>query len=183
MNHSIFFSLYSLAHKSDAGDWLLIFLSEVFGFIFFFLSFILLALYKNGTFSIKNPIKYFKSKFKELFIIFFPATFSWLFALVLKKIIISPRPFILFGSVEPLFIHGGLDSFPSGHAIFFASLATSMFFVDKRIGYLFSVVALLVGLSRIVSGIHFPIDILAGYITGIIISLFFNYLFKKFKKS
>jgi membrane-associated phospholipid phosphatase len=58
-----------------------------------------------------------------------------------------------------------------------------MFFVDRRIGYLFSIVALLVGISRVASGVHFPIDILVGYIAGIIISLFFNYLFKKFKKS
>jgi len=183
MNHSIFFSLYSLAHRSQAGDWLLIFLSEVFGFIFFFLAFILLALYKDGTFSIKIPFKYFKFKFKELFIIFFPATFSWIFATIFKGIITSPRPFVLFDSIEPLFIHGGLDSFPSGHSIFFASLATSMFFVDRRIGYLFSIVALLVGISRVASGVHFPIDILVGYIAGTIISLFFNYLFKKFKKS
>lgn len=183
MNHSIFFSLYSLAHRSDAGDWLFVFLSEVFGFIFFFFVAILFAFYKEGSFSFKTPFKDFKSKFKEMFITFFPAVFSWLFATIIKKIIVTPRPFVLFDQVNPLFVHGSLDSFPSGHAMFFATLATSLFFVNKKLGLLFSFIALVVGLSRVISGVHFPVDILTGYISGIIIGLFFNYLFKKIKKN
>ncbi len=183
MNHSIFFSLHSLAHRSDAGDWLFVFLSEIFGFIFFFFVALLFALYKDGGFSFKTPFKNFKLKFKEMFVVFFPSIFSWLFATITKKIIVTPRPFVLFDEVNPLFVHGNLDSFPSGHAMFFATLATSLFFVNKKLGIFFAFIALVVGLSRVISGVHFPIDILAGYISGIIIGLFFNYIFKKFKKS
>ncbi len=183
MNHTLFFNLHNLAHQSDTGDWLLVFLSEIFGFIFFFLVVILFAFYKDGKFSLKTPFKNFKLKFKEMFVVFFPSVFSWLFATVIKKIITSPRPFVLFDQVEPLFVHGGYDSFPSGHSIFFATLATSLFFVNKKLGILFTFIALIVGVSRIISGVHFPIDILAGYVSGVIIGLFFNYLFKKLKKN
>lgn len=182
MNNYLLFKLHSLAHISELGDLLLIFLAQIFGLIFVFLLLFLLAIHKDGTFNIKIPFKNFKEKAKELFIIFFPSFFSWVFATIMQKIIKSPRPFLLFEEIKPLFIHGGLDSFPSGHSMVFATLATSLFFVNKKIGILFAGISLIVGLSRVACGVHFPIDVIAGYIGGIIVGFFFNYLFNKFKK-
>jgi undecaprenyl-diphosphatase len=79
----------------------------------------------------------------------------------------------------PLFLHGGMDSFPSGHAMFFGALAMSLFFVHKRMGYLYFVVALIVGLARIAAGVHFPVDIFVSYILGIIIAYIFKLIFGK----
>lgn len=57
-------------------------------------------------------------------------------------------------------------AFPSGHSTAFMALATSIFLSHKRVGYLFIVFAVLIGLARIVAGVHFPLDILGGFILG-----------------
>ena len=61
-------------------------------------------------------------------------------------------------------------SFPSGHASFFMALACAIFISHKKAGYLFMFFALLIGIARIIAGVHFPVDILGGFILGYAIS-------------
>ena len=63
---------------------------------------------------------------------------------------------------------GGLDSFPSNHAAnSSAALTTAFFFVSSKIKLLpFVPLVFLIGYSRVFSGVHFPMDILAGFIVG-----------------
>jgi len=179
MNNEIFFSLYSLAHQSVFLDWLLIFTANGFGYMMVFLAFIYLIFHTDGVFNYRTPFLQFKNKFKEVALIFSASISAWIIATIIKLFILSPRPFILFENIKPLFLHGGMDSFPSGHAMFFGALAVSLYFVHKRMEYLYIVVALLIGLARVASGVHFPIDILVGYILGAIIAIIFNLIFKR----
>lgn len=146
-----------------------------------FMAVVFLIFHTDGVFDYRTPFLQLKNKIKEIFFIFFSGVFAWVLATVLKSFIFSPRPFMLFEEVRPLFLHGGLESFPSGHAVFFSALAMSLSFVHKRVGISYFIVALIVGLARVVSGIHFPLDILAGYILGIIIAIIFNFILKKLK--
>lgn len=78
-----------------------------------------------------------------------------------------PRPFEALG-IEPLILNNGAPSFPSGHAAFFFALALAVFFTNKKWGYRFFAGALLIGIARIFIGIHWPLDILAGAVVGLI---------------
>lgn len=101
---------------------------------------------------------------------------------LIKGVIGFPRPFIALREVvTPLFVHGGMDSFPSGHATFFGALTLSSFLVDKKMGYWVLLASILIGIARVISGVHYPIDILSGYLIGLLVVLFF-YIFKKPKK-
>ncbi len=79
-----------------------------------------------------------------------------------------PRPFVGH-TVHLLIRHAADPSFPSDHATLAFSLAFSVLFVKRRLGTLLLAMAVLVGISRIYVGVHYPGDILgAMLLSGII---------------
>lgn len=64
------------------------------------------------------------------------------------------------------------QSFPSGHVIFFFALAMAVYRYNRRLGCWFFVGASLMGIARIVGGIHWPSDILGGALLGMLIGWF-----------
>lgn len=91
-------------------------------------------------------------------------------ALVLKTLICEPRPFITFGDVHLLVVEDDPFSFPSGHAT--STFAVVGFLVFKLKNKLWSVIlilfALIIGFSRIYVGVHYPLDVIAGMILGVL---------------
>jgi len=90
----------------------------------------------------------------------------------------SPRPFeaLNFQSLIP---ESG-SSIPSGHAAFFFALAMTIFFYNRRWGIWYFVISLLIGLARIFAGVHWPSDIIAGAVVGILSGLFVHSLLKNY---
>lgn len=86
----------------------------------------------------------------------------------LKWIVDRPRPTAHFadGVIETS------GSFPSGHAFLTTAAFVGLAFVisDARSSWMMGVlIALLVGLSRIVLGVHYPTDVLAGWGLGALV--------------
>lgn len=90
--------------------------------------------------------------------------------LTLKNLVDRARPF----AVDPSFLEGMLvklptdPSFPSGHASACFAAATSSFFINKKWGIPFLILATLVAISRLYLTVHFPTDVIVGTIVGII---------------
>lgn len=120
-----------------------------------------------------------KRKFFNTSFLFLSAFISWVLAFVIKNILQIRRPFIDL-NIMPLYQETGF-SFPSEHMAVFTAIAVSMFFINKKAGLVFFIIAILIGLSRIVIGVHYPIDIIGGFIIGIIISLILKKIFKKYE--
>ena len=60
------------------------------------------------------------------------------------------------------------SSFPSDHAALFFALATGIFLVSRRAGWVMYVyTALVISLPRVYLGIHYPSDVLGGALLGI----------------
>lgn len=79
-----------------------------------------------------------------------------------------PRPFIVYSDIYPL-ISKNEYSFPSGHAAFFFALAAAIYFYNKRWGAWFFIAAFLISISRVIAGIHYPSDIIAGAVIGVVV--------------
>lgn len=99
-------------------------------------------------------------------------------ALILSRGIITPlvrffyahpRPFDALG-IESLIPESG-NSFPSGHAAFFFALATVIFMHNRKWGAAYFVFSLVIGLARVMAGVHWPLDILGGTVVGILSGL------------
>lgn len=59
-------------------------------------------------------------------------------------------------------------SFPSGHSAFFFAMAAAIYLYNKKWGAGFFIAAILMNISRVIAGVHYPSDILGGLIVGIL---------------
>jgi membrane-associated phospholipid phosphatase len=80
--------------------------------------------------------------------------------------ITEARPFVTDHDTIQLLKHGADNSFPSDHATLAALIAAVAAFAWPRWAALFIALGLLIGLSRVISGVHYPGDVLAGWFIG-----------------
>lgn len=177
MNNTIFFFFYNLAHQSAFLDKVIVFLAVYFPYVVVGLAGIFL-LFHHEVLKAEAPFRVFWEKKKEFFTIFFSSFLAYFLSVILKILFHILRPFLALPNVQSLFFESGF-AFPSGHAAFFSALALAIFFLHKKAGYFFMAFALVIGLARIAAGVHFPIDILGGFILGSGVS----YLVAYFRKS
>jgi undecaprenyl-diphosphatase len=105
---------------------------------------------------------------------------------LLKMLVIRIRPncfdlsqpvWATFQKWLPL-LHGNsaLQSFPSGHTAMAVGLAAALVWQYPQGRYIFSLLAVLVGCQRIVSGMHYPSDVLLGAAIGSFVAALFLYV-------
>lgn len=155
MNETIFYVINSIAGQNYLLDQLLVFLSNQFGIVLLIGLFVFLVFHTDK-----------KQGVQDLFVVFIAAVSAYAVAVILKELIVSPRPFEVLPSAHILYTHGGGDSFPSGHATFYMALAAALFFYHRNLFIVYVLGALVIGLARIAVGVHWPFDIVAGWVLG-----------------
>lgn len=92
-----------------------------------------------------------------------------LISTILKFWIDRPRPFITYEFIEKLSV-GGSPSFPSGHTTdaFAMAIVLALMFRKWWVTFPAFLWALLVGYSRMHLGVHYPSDVAAGMILGLL---------------
>lgn len=100
-------------------------------------------------------------------------------ALILKSIILEPRPFTVLNNVHLLVVENDPSAFPSGHTTStFAVLSVLVFKYRHRFWSVVLILfGVLIGFSRIYVGVHYPLDVLAGCIIGVL-SAYFTYRYE-----
>ena len=154
-----------------------IFLSSKVLWLLFFVVFAILTLKRGGI-----------SGKKTLLVTIIAVSFTDAFTFkALKENIKRKRPCIEYKdlAVTP----DGCKSvygFPSNHAANSAAVAAAVYFMGyKNLGLIFGFIALLVSLSRVFLGVHYPGDILVGMLSGALYSFMIvklsNMTFKYYK--
>src|SRR3990167_2383686 len=102
---------------------------------------------------------------------------SWqVIARIIGEWINRPRPDTFLGTKELLF-HTPTYAFPSDHALFLAFITTFLFLGGyKKMGWIALIATIIISLSRVIIGFHWPLDVLVGWIIGIILAYLFYQL-------
>jgi len=108
---------------------------------------------------------------EPLFLSFLGGVFSWF--VITKSIVpaiwFRPRPQLSLLGAEELLFHRPDYSFPSDHATVLYALVFGFYiFGWKKAANWFLIYALIITICRVAVGVHYPLDILAGALSGFI---------------
>jgi undecaprenyl-diphosphatase len=93
---------------------------------------------------------------------------------IFKYSFLRARPCIALTDVRLLVGCTNLPSLPSNHAVNASVLATLTTLYIPRLWLPATALAILVGYSRVYVGVHYPLDVLAGSVLGIVVALAFS---------
>ncbi|MBD5534972.1 MAG: phosphatase PAP2 family protein [Lachnospiraceae bacterium] len=98
--------------------------------------------------------------------------------IVIKNLVARPRPFAVDASVMLLIPQPGEYSFPSGHTLNGFTAATVIFLYYKKAGIFALLFAGAIAFSRMYLFVHYPTDILAGMLLGIMDAVIMYFIVK-----
>lgn len=157
INEQLFSAIFSLAHRAEWSDILIVFFAELLPLILS--AFLLLHILSLRT---RERLT------RELLFVFGPAFLAASFSGLFDQIFPFPRPFAFYFDVAPIIPMGdAFGSFPSSHAIFFSALGYALFLHERRWGEWYVAGAILIGIARVAAGVHWPFDVLVGFILGL----------------
>lgn len=126
----------------------------------------LIALFVAGVYFLKLP---WQEK-KQIFvfgIVALPIMFAVL--KIAAALYFDPRPFVV-GHFTPLIPHDPDNGFPSDHTLLLSAVASLVFPFNKKMSSILWVFVVLVGVSRVYTGIHHPIDIIGSIIIAVAVA-------------
>lgn len=152
-NFSLFFLISGLNNQYPALDYIMIFGAEYLIYFAFILMFVL-AVWGGSN------------EKKALLLTLFCLPILVIIIKVIHLFFFEPRPFISF-DISPLIPYKADASFPSRHASIISSLAFAYTYLKSKWAPFFLIIMIWVGLSRIYVGVHYPLDIIGGFLVGI----------------
>jgi membrane-associated phospholipid phosphatase len=83
----------------------------------------------------------------------------------------EPRPYTMLPHLLVLATPSADPSFPSDHATMAGAVAAGLLLVDRRLGAVAAVAAVLMGFARVYIAAHYPQDVLAGFAVGAVVTV------------
>lgn len=102
----------------------------------------------------------------------------FVFVTVIRKILNYKRPYDELDFI-PFFENVKKDkgkSFPSRHTASAFVIAMSLFYINMYVGIIGFITAVLIGISRVLIGVHYPKDVIVAFFVSVIISIFGFYI-------
>ncbi len=117
---------------------------------------------------------------KGIMIFAIPVGVATVISELISKIYVRQRPFISEQGVKLLVPHSADGGMPSHHLVFMTSLITMIYFYNKRLSWALGALALFSGIARVAAGIHYPSDIIVGFVLGWAVSYVYVLVSRKF---
>ena len=90
----------------------------------------------------------------------------------------NARPFVV-DNFTPLITHAANNGFPSDHMLLGATIASIVFVYNRALGLVLWVLALLVGLARVLASVHHPIDLAGSIVIAIAVVAAVEYTLRR----
>ena len=165
LHNDVFFWLHGMTQYSESlNHWIYIIAQEIDVYIVAIA--VIFMMVHSHTYRENKPRLLSRTSLAEGIYLSIGVLVAWGIAYLMKIGFAIARPFLQFPEITPLFIYGGYTSFPSGHATLFAGLAVAIFLVHRKIGIFFIIITFLISITRVIAGVHFPIDIIVGWLLG-----------------
>ena len=92
---------------------------------------------------------------------------AYVLAKICAHFYFDPRPFVV-GNFTPLVPHGPDNGFPSDHTLLASALAAVVTIIRPRVGAVLWIFAILIGICRVLAGVHHTIDIVGAMLVSIV---------------
>ncbi|WP_367397310.1 phosphatase PAP2 family protein [Clostridium sp. MSJ-8] len=99
---------------------------------------------------------------------------------LLKELVGRARPFEVRPYIDIIINKPKDPSFPSGHTAIAFAAASVLCYMDRRTGIFAIIIASIIAFSRLYLYVHYPTDVLAGIIVGILCGVVAIKIYKKF---
>lgn len=168
MNQVVFDLIYKIAHRGWFLDGLIVFFAQ-------YLAYLIVA---SALFMIFR-LRTWKEKYVALAYMALSVMLSrGIITNLIRAAYPHPRPNEFLG-IASLIPESGA-SFPSGHAAFFFALAMAVYFLNRRLGIIFFVLSFVMGIARVATGVHWPLDILGGMVLGVLCGYLIHLLLRSY---
>jgi undecaprenyl-diphosphatase len=112
-----------------------------------------------------------KIKKEQVIHALYACLFAWVIAFLIKYFFPTVRPFVTNGKEIEVLFRPMDGAFPSEHTVVAFALAVTVFMHDRKVGWVFLISALLIGVARVLANVHYPIDIVGGAFLGTIVAV------------
>jgi membrane-associated phospholipid phosphatase len=83
----------------------------------------------------------------------------------------EPRPYATHPGLLVLATHSSDGSFPSDHAVMAGAAAAGLWLASRALGLIAAVAAVAMAFSRVYIAAHYPWDVVAGLVFGVLVAL------------
>jgi undecaprenyl-diphosphatase len=94
----------------------------------------------------------------------------------------NARPFVV-ENIEPLFPHKADNGFPSDHTLITLLLSSTVFVFRHKPGIILGILGVLTGVFRVLSNVHYPIDIIGSIIIALLATYIAWLILRRFDKN
>lgn len=96
---------------------------------------------------------------------------------VAKRVVKRERPHNIQKFIDLLVVKVKDYSFPSGHSTGIFSIAFAILFNIPQFGLFFLFIAFVVAISRVIINVHYPSDVIAGFLLSLLCSVIIHFIF------
>ena len=110
---------------------------------------------------------------KQIWIYVFVPASGFVILSLLRKKVNAPRPYEVWEIVPLLNRDSPGQSMPSRHVFSATIISMACFHASLSVGVVLLVLSALLGLVRVLGGVHYPKDVVVGYICGLVWGVIF----------